>query len=133
VLDTSILVSANGASNPLLNLAVSGRIEMRVSTPLLLEYEAVLTRARHLRVSNYSVGDIEELLDAICQSASKVSIQWQLRPQLMDADDEMVHETAVNGLAQAIVTFNRADFAPAAKRFGVIVLSPRAALERVGP
>ena len=115
-----------------LNLALSGRIEIVVSTALLLEYEAVLTRSEHLRVSNYSVRDVEELLDAICKKALGVPIQWQLRPQLLDPDDEMVLETAVSGQCHAIVSFNRAHFADAAKRFGVLVLSPRQVLEKVG-
>jgi hypothetical protein len=36
----------------------------------------------------------------------------------------MVLETAVNGAAEAIVTFNRRDFAPAARQFAIAVLSP---------
>jgi len=44
----------------------------------------------------------------------------------------MVLETAVSGQCHAIVSFNRAHFADAAKRFGVLVLSPRQVLEKVG-
>jgi predicted nucleic acid-binding protein len=51
---------------------------------------------------------------------------------LLDPDDEMVLETAINGNAQAIVTFNRTDFAHAAERFGLMVLSPGEALGKVG-
>ncbi|HEY2106460.1 MAG TPA: hypothetical protein VGH29_11780, partial [Candidatus Binataceae bacterium] len=35
---------------------------------------------------------------------------------------EMVLETAVNGRADALVTFNLRDFAPAASRFGIELL-----------
>jgi len=44
----------------------------------------------------------------------------------------MVLEVAVNGQADAIVTFNRRDFGLAAERFGIEVLSPGAAIERLG-
>ena len=59
-----------------------------------------------------------------------VEIRFLWRPQLTDADDEMVLETAVNGRAEAIVTFNRRDFEPAASRFGIAVLAPGEALHR---
>jgi len=53
-------------------------------------------------------------------------------PSLRDADDDMVLEVAVNGQADAIVTFNRQDFRPATARFGIEVLLPGAAIERLG-
>jgi putative PIN family toxin of toxin-antitoxin system len=135
VLDTSVLVAAvrspTGASKVLLDAALSGQVEMLISTALVLEYEAVLTRTEHLRVSEFSLGEVEGLLDAICRKAIKVSIQWQWRLQLHDPDDEMVLETAINGHAEAIVTFNRTDFIHAGRHFGLKVLSPREALEKV--
>ena len=51
---------------------------------------------------------------------------------LRDADDDMVLEVAVNGRADAIVTFNRRDFRPATEWFGIEVLLPGAAIERLG-
>ena len=41
----------------------------------------------------------------------------------------MVLETAVNGGATLLVTFNHRDFAPAIKQFAVAVTSPSQALE----
>ena len=43
----------------------------------------------------------------------------------------MVLETAVNGYADAIVTFNRADFVGVAEEFGIEVFTPMNALERM--
>jgi putative PIN family toxin of toxin-antitoxin system len=129
VLDTSVLVAAirspSGASMALLELVLSDQAEMLISTALVLEYEAVLTRAEHLRVSEYTLCDVQELLDALCRRAIEARIPWRWRPQLTDPDDEMVLEAAINGRAQAIVTFNRTDFEDAAKRFGLMILSPR--------
>lgn len=102
-----------------------------ISTALVLEYEAVLTRFEHLRISELDPKEVEELLDAVCLVAVEVPIHFQWRPQLHDPDDEMVLETAINGRADAIVTFNRADFISAAAHFGISVLSPAAALERL--
>ena len=115
----------------LLNEALSGRIEILISTALVLEYEAVLTRTEHLRASELTLGEVEKLLDAICRMATEVTIHWQWRPQLLDPDDEMVLETAINGYADAIVTFNRADFIHATSQFDLKVFSPREALEKV--
>ena len=51
---------------------------------------------------------------------------------LRDADDDMVLEVAVNGQADAIVTFNRWDYRAATERFEIEVLLPGAAIERLG-
>lgn len=51
-----------------------------------------------------------------------MSFQW--RPQLADANDEMVLEAAVNGRADALITHNVRDFARGAERFGLRVLRP---------
>jgi hypothetical protein len=44
----------------------------------------------------------------------------------------MVLEAAVNGRADALVTFNRRDYGEAPVRFGVEVLLPREAIVRIG-
>jgi predicted nucleic acid-binding protein len=43
----------------------------------------------------------------------------------------MVLETAVNGQAEAIVTFNKRDFLGATEQFGVEVLSPGETMRRL--
>ena len=43
----------------------------------------------------------------------------------------MVIEVAINGVADALVTFNRRDFGQAPARFGITVLSPQEALRRL--
>lgn len=90
-----------------------------------------MTRPEHLRVSGYLIWEVNELLDAICEVGTKVTIHWHWRPQLHDPDDEMVLETAINGYADVIVTFNRTHFVQAGKQFGFQTLSPRETLERV--
>jgi predicted nucleic acid-binding protein len=116
----------------IVDLALNGTLEILVSTALVLEYEAVLTRSEHLSISEMSLGEVEKMLDAICEAATEVKVRWNWRPQLNDEDDEMVLEAALNGRAEAIVTFNRTHFAHAARRFGLAVLSPAEALGRIG-
>jgi predicted nucleic acid-binding protein len=53
------------------------------------------------------------------------------RPTFSDADDEMVLETAVNGRAEEIVTFNPRDFAVSPEQFGIGVLLPGEAIKRL--
>jgi len=136
VLDTSVLVSAirgpAGASKALLKAALESRFQFLISNPLVLEYEAVLTRQEHLRASGLTNLEVGELLDMICAVGLEVRITRSFRPLLRDPDDEMVLETAIHGLADGIVTFNRADFIGIQVEFQVAVLTPLEALRRVG-
>lgn len=43
---------------------------------------------------------------------------------MRDTDDEMVLESALNGLADAIITHNVLDFVIASSQFGLRVLKP---------
>jgi hypothetical protein len=43
----------------------------------------------------------------------------------------MMSETAVNGRADGLVTFNEADFAPAARKFAFEIMRPSEALRRL--
>jgi hypothetical protein len=65
------------------------------------------------------------LLDALTAVAEPVEVSFLWRPSLRDPDNVMVPETAVNGRADWLLTFNAADFAGAA-RFGVSVGRPSA-------
>jgi putative PIN family toxin of toxin-antitoxin system len=135
VLDTSVLVAAirgrTGASKAILYGALQSRFQFLISTPLVLEYEAVLMRREHLQASGLSVGEVDELLIMICAAGIQVRMRQSWRPILRDPNDEMVLGTAINGHADAIVTFNRADFAGIPWEFGIEVLAPREALMRI--
>ena len=130
VLNTNVLVAAMrsraGASFALLDALEDRRFLPVVSTALLLEYEAVLSRPLH----RTDPAALSALLDAIADRAHHVTIRFLWRPQLSDAADEMVLETAANGRANAIVTFNARDLAPAA-RFGIAVWSPADAMREL--
>jgi len=135
VLDTDVLVAAlrskHGASRQLLLGALNGEFELLLSVPLILEYEAVLTRPEHLVASGLRQNEVERVLDDVAAVAIPVRLSFRWRPQLPDADDDMVLETAVNGGANAIVTFNQRDFGQAVRSFHCAVISPAEALERL--
>jgi predicted nucleic acid-binding protein len=75
---------------------------------------------------------LEMQVDAVATVCTPVRLAFLWRPTLRDPDDDMVLEAAVNGQAHAIVTFNRRDFRPAMAKFGIEVLSPGVAVERLG-
>lgn len=131
VLATDVLVaairSAAGASRRLLRAGLERRYHLLVSVTLMLEYQAVLTREEHRTAARLSAADVTTLLDAVALVAEPVRLAFLWRPLLKDADDDMVLEAAVNGEADALVTFNARDFVGAA-RFGLAVMTPRQAL-----
>ena len=108
-----------GASRRLLVAALEQRFTLLVSVALMVEYEAVMTRKQHLVASKLSAEDVGVLLDAVASVSEPVRPAFLWRPSLRDADDDMVLEVAVNGRANAIVTFNRRDFRPATERLGL--------------
>jgi len=135
VLDTDVIVAAvrsdRGASRILLIAALDRRYPTLASVPLMLQYESVLTRAEHLAAAGISAADVEVLLDAIAVVAEPIRISYLWRPLLPDPGDDLVLETAVNGRANVVVTFNRRDFEPAALRFALEVITPAEAVRRL--
>ena len=132
VLDTDVVVagirSPAGASAALLLAALNTKVTLCVNVALMLEYEAVCSRAMHRTAAGLTQKEVGILIDAIAALAEPVETYFLWRPQLRDPSDEMVLEAAVNGQAQAIVTFNRRDFGVAPARFGIDLLLPREAL-----
>jgi putative PIN family toxin of toxin-antitoxin system len=135
VLDTSVLVAAlrspTGASDQIVQAVLKGILRPLVSVPLVLEYEAVLSRPEQLAVSGFSAEEVGGIVKAFCQLGEPVHLARSLRPQLIDPDDEFVLETAVYGKAEGIVTFNARDFRRAASTLGIEVFSPMEALRRM--
>jgi len=111
-------------------MVLEGELRPLVSVPLVLEYEAVLTRPEHLGGSVDAQANID-IVKAFCRMGEPVHIAHRLRPQLVDPDDEFVLETAYHGRADLIVTLNIQDFLAAATRFGIAAMRPGEALERM--
>lgn len=135
LIDTDVIVAAvrspGGASAALLLQLLKRQATMLLSVALTFECEMTCTRAEHLLAAQASEADVRGLIDAIIDVIEPVEVHYQWRPQLSEAGDEMVLEAAVNGRADAIMTFNRTDYGTAPGRFGIEVLSPAEALRRV--
>ncbi len=135
VLDTNVLVAAlrsdRGASRQLLLGALEGRIQVVASVPLLIEYEAVLCRAEHLVVTGLSIEETNAVLDSFAFVAEPVRLSFRWRARLRDPADEMVLETAVNGRADRLVTFNLRHLALAASEFGIRTVTPPQAWKEI--
>jgi putative PIN family toxin of toxin-antitoxin system len=126
VLDTNVLIAAlrsrSGASFRLLQtLADDDRLQLCLSTALLLEYEEIIARFRsELPISDES---IREVLDFLCSIAVVPIIYFRWRPTLSDPDDDFLLDLAVAGRCSFVVTFNRRDL-QGAESFGVKIVSP---------
>lgn len=77
-----------------------------------------------MAIHGVSMPGIDEFLVELAAFTEKVKISESYRPQLRDPDDEMVLEAAINGNADAIVTYNTRDFLPAAGNYRIEVLTP---------
>ncbi len=115
--------SRNGASRSCLELALRGEHIALISVPLILEYEAVLTRPEQLQAIGLDEVLNRRFLDGLCSVAEHVEIASIWRPLLRDPNDEMVLETAVFGRADQLLTFNVRDYT-GAERFGINVTRP---------
>ena len=135
VLDTNVLVAAlrseSGASRKLLLSALDGEIVTLASVPLMIEYEAVLTRPQQLSATGLTIGETNAVLDAIAAIVEPIQLPFLWRPRLKDPADEMVLETAVNGRADRLVTFNLRHLKAAAEEFGIRVLTPPEAWKEI--
>ena len=135
VLDTNIIVSAmrspRGASAALLVEARQGRLTLVANVALALEYEATCRLAEHRLASGLDLEQVGIFVDAVIAMSEPVESHFIWRPQLRDPGDELVLEAAVNGHADAIVTFNQRDFGAIPQRFGIELLMPAEALRRI--
>jgi len=125
VLDTSVLIAAvrssQGASFRLLQLIGDARWQINLSPALLFEYEEA---GRPHAAALWAMPErFDDLLDFFVRSARRPRISYSWRPQLADADDDMILELAIAAQARFIVTHNIRDFA-GAERFGVRIVKP---------
>lgn len=137
VIDTNVIVKAfrapSGASAALTRQIRNDRVVFLASPPLFFEYEQVLKRPEHLSAAGASGTDAENFLDVLASLVTPVEIHFLWRPQLNDPEDEMVLEAAINGGAEALVSFERETFTKATARFGIALMTPQDILARIGP
>lgn len=114
-----------------MRLVASRHVHALATTALFVEYEAVLKRPEQRLASGLNIEQIDYALAALASALLPVEVHFQWRPQLADPGDEMVLEAAINGRADALVTYNVKDFARAAERFGLPILRPADLLRKV--
>jgi putative PIN family toxin of toxin-antitoxin system len=133
VIDTNVLIAAlrsnQGASFRLLSLIGSGKFEINLSVPLVLEYEEAAKRL--IDAIPLSSADIDAVIDYLCKASNHWSISYLWRPLLRDPNDDMVLELAVGSGSQFLVTFNTKDFGEA-QQFRIKVQTPREYLAHIG-
>jgi putative PIN family toxin of toxin-antitoxin system len=136
VIDTDVMVAAfdspSGASRRLLMEVLDRKAELLLSAALMLEYESVLTRPRVLRMIGIEVAEVLAVLDELSGLCVPVAFDYRWRPVARDPDDDLVVETAINGQADVIATFNVADMTAGAARFAIAVERPATVLRRIG-
>ncbi|PSB05270.1 putative toxin-antitoxin system toxin component, PIN family [Merismopedia glauca] len=133
VLDTNVLVaglrSRRGSSFQILSLVGTGKFDIHLSIPLVLEYQEVLHR--ELPNLYITAEDIENLVAFHCSVATRHQIFFLWRPYLPDPKDDMVLELAVKARCDSIVTYNTRDFV-GLERFGLTAIGPVELLRIIG-
>jgi len=133
VIDTNVLLSAlfsnRGKSFKLIELlgseAIAGKKINVVSVPLVLEFEEVLLRPKNREKYDYfSHEEIRLIISDIVSISHQTKLHFLWRPFLKDSFDDKVLETAVNGQAKAIITYNTKDFVGVKKYFDIDILTP---------
>ena len=134
VFDTDVIIAAmrspSGASAAL-GAVLEQRLTMLASVPLFFEYEAKCTDPVHWTAAGISRTQADIFINGIAALVLPVKTHYLWRPMLRDPNDEMVLEVAVNGRADAIVTFNLRDYGAVPKTFNIEVINPSTAIRKV--
>lgn len=134
VIDTNVFISAlrsqYGASHRLFLLLDSGRFEINLSVPLVIEYEDAAKRTSG-RKTGLKASDIDDILDYICSVANRRKVHYLWRPFLSDPKDDMILELAVSAGCKIIVTYNKDDF-KGVEQFGIRAMTAQEFLQEIG-
>lgn len=126
VADTNVVVAAlrssRGASAALLRLGAAGKVTLVVNVALAFEYEAKC--ADHAAAVELTVDDAVMFAKTLIDLAEEATNYFSWRPMLRDPGDDMVLETAINGRANAIVSYNHKDFGNVPGMFNISLLKP---------
>jgi putative PIN family toxin of toxin-antitoxin system len=135
VLDTSVVISSlrseQGASAEVIRRAMLGDFTVLMDHKLAYEYRDVAFRGRHLHATGKSREQITDVLRLIEAQAEAVRVYFTPRPLSPDPKDDMVLDVAINGQADAIVTFNRRHFEAAGLDYNIEIVSPAELLTRI--
>ena len=114
VIDTCVIESSLrsqlGASYQILKNINASLFRFGISVPLYLEYEYRAEEIFYADVLKISEKAKDAVLKALAFYADEVPIYYRIRPNLKDANDDMVFECAANYNADFLVTHNLKDF-----------------------
>jgi predicted nucleic acid-binding protein len=96
-----------------------------------LEYRDVALRPEHLMASALSEREVLELIEALEAFAEPVEVISKTRPLSPDPNDDMVLDLAMNGRAEAVVTYNTKHFMAVGEQVGISILTPAQFLEEM--
>ena len=123
--------SPGGASAAILRAIRKQSATLLLSVPLAIEYESVCCKSEHRLAAGLSERQVNIFVSAVIAMAEPAETHFLWRPQLREPNDEMVLEAAVNGHADGLVTFSLRDYGDVPGRFGVDLLLPKMAIERM--
>jgi len=133
VFDTNVLAAAvrsrRGASFALISSIPAPEFLPCLSVTLYAEWQDVLTRPENLPPGT-SRQDALTFLRYLASQSHLQEIHFLWRPQLPDADDDMVLELAVAGGCQYIISHNVRDFR-GSEQLGVVAITPREFLKLI--
>jgi len=138
VIDTNVILAAlmsrKGVSNKFLVWLFNHNTKINiVSNTLVTEYEDVILRNENLTLyPQFSKEDLLSFIDDVCLISHHQRINFLWRPFLKDYKDDMVLETAFNGNADYIITYNSKDFQNVYEKFKIKILNPKEFLHLVG-
>ncbi|HHE05993.1 MAG TPA: putative toxin-antitoxin system toxin component, PIN family [Epsilonproteobacteria bacterium] len=135
VIDTNVwisaLISKDGTSREIIRLALLGEIVPQISTSLLVEYEAVMSRTKIQQLCALSIKEQEELFCAFISTCKWNEIFYLWIPNLQDKNDDFIIELAVASNSQVIITDNKKDIVSGELDFNFEVHTPKEFLERI--
>ena len=106
VLDTNALIQVFGQTSPFTPIREAlrhGRLELAVSTPILLEYEEVILRSAG-RERWEDVWRFLTLIDALHGTVQHIGPNYRFHTITGDADDDAVADCAIVAGAEFIIT-----------------------------
>ena len=106
-------------------------VRLIVTVPLAIEYEAVCSRPKHLEAAGWDERRLQAYLDTLLRFADHAVVHFSYRPVARDPDDDLVLEAAINGTADALVTFNIEDYGSAPMDYGIRCMRPAEVLKEL--
>jgi putative PIN family toxin of toxin-antitoxin system len=113
-LDTNVLFQAlysnQGASFRILDLIRHGELDLAISVPVFEEYCAVLLRKENIEKFQLTKENVEAVLTFIAYIGKPFNINYLLRPNLKDENDNIFMELAFVSNSKFLITSNIRDF-----------------------